>query len=581
MAGVPRSVDDERPAAPRIVLPITSRRLELTDRVCWVILGIAMAVAAGLILYLNRGTTFSPDQTFFFLDTPGLGAGDVFEPRTGHLVATTRLAYKAILETVGAEYVAFRLIAVATLLLCAALFYAVAKRRIGALPALAPSLVLLFLGSAWQHVVVPNGFTVMLSVAAGLAALLALERVDARGNIATCALLTVSVASYSTGLAFLVGVAISVLWRPDRRRRAWIFLVPLALYAAWWLVEMPSQAYGGQEPPTSNVLLIVNFTAEAFATVMAALTGLGYDFGGALDPFGESPPPALELGWGRILAALALIALVVRIMRGRLPASLWASLGILVTFWALAALVTGVGTRAPTAIRYIFPGSVAVLLVATDAARASRFSRSALAALFIAVLLSVATNLALLRDGANWFRDVQSGRTGAEFAMLELARDRVDPGFDPVGIVPELVSVKAAEYFATIDMYGSPAPSLAELERQGEDARESADQILARALALRLEASSSRPNGGCRQLSAVQAEAPAGFELPPGGARLRVRAPGPAALTLGRFGDLPAVELGSLSPRQPATLRIPPDASPRPWRAAVAGASSVEVCALR
>jgi len=581
MAGVPRSVDDERPAAPRIVLPITSRGLELTDRACWVLLGIGMAVAAGLILYLNRGTTFSPDQTFFFLDTLGLGAGDVFESRTGHLVATTRLAYKAILETVGAEYVAFRLIAVATLLLCAGFFYAVAKRRIGALPALAPTLVLLFLGSAWQHVVVPNGFTVMLSVAAGLAALLALERVDSRGDVAACALLTLSVASYSTGLAFLVGVAISVLLRPDRRRRAWIFLVPLVAYAAWWLWQMPSQAYGGEEPAASNVLLIVNFTAEAFATVMAALTGLGYDFGGNADPFAGPPPPALELGWGRMLAALAVIALIVRIRRGNVPHSLWASLGILVTFWALAALVTGVGTRAPTAIRYIFPGSVAVLLVATDAARASRFSRAGLAALFIAALLSVATNLALLRDGAAWFRDLQSGRIGAEFAMLELARDRVDPGFDPVGIVPELVSVRAAEYFATIDRYGSPAPSLAELERQGEDARESADQILARALALRLEASSPRANGRCRRLNAVEAEAPAGFELPRGGAMLRVQAPGPAALTFGRFGDLPSAELGSLSPRQPATLRIPPDASPRPWRAAVAGASSVEVCELR
>jgi hypothetical protein len=224
---------------------------------------------------------------------------------------------------------------------------------------------------------------------------------------------------------------------------------------------------------------------------------------------------------------------------------------------------------------------VAVLLVATDAARASRFSRFGLAALFIAALLSVATNVALLRDGANWFRDVQSGRIGAEFAMLELARDHVDPGFDPVGIVPELVSVKAADYFATIDRYGSPALSLGELDRQADDVRESADQILTRALALHLQGSSAQPGAQCRQLNAAEAEAPAGFELPRGGASLRVRGPSPADLTLGRFGDLPSVALGSLSPGRPATLRIPPDASPRPWRAAVAGASSVEVCALR
>jgi hypothetical protein len=581
MAGLPHILREQRATVPRIVLPITSRGLELTDRLCWVILGTAMAAAAALILYLNRGTTFSPDQTFFFLDTPDLDVGGVFEPRTGHLVATTRLAYKAILETVGADYLAFRLLALAALLLSAALFYAVIKRRIGAVPALAPTLVLLFLGSAWQHVVVPNGFTVMSSIAAGLAALLALERGDRRGDIAACALLTLSVVSYSTGLAFLVGVAISVLLRPDRQARAWIFLIPLALYAAWWLSETPSPAYAGEEPTPSNALLIPNFIAEALATVIAALTGLGYDFAGSTQPLAGPSQPGIELGWGRILAALAVVALVLRIRRGNVPPSLWVSLGIVLAFWSLAALVTGPGTRAPSAIRYIYPGAVGVLLVATDAARATRFSRLGLAVLFIAAALSLATNSALLRDGASWFREVQSGRVGAQFAMVELARDHVNPDFDPVGIVPELVSVKAATYFAAIDRYGSPAPSLSELERQDEDVRQGADRILANALGLHLQASSSRPDGGCRRLRAEQPGAPLGFELPRGGASLRVRAAGPAAVSLGRFATLPSVEAGELSPGERATLRVPSDSSPKPWRAAVVGASSVEVCALR
>jgi hypothetical protein len=103
------------------------------------------------------GTTFNPDELDWVFFTPSLSASDVLEPHNGNLIATTRLAYKAILETIGAEYVAFRLIAVSAVLLSAALFYALVKRRIGALPALAPTLVLLFLGSAWQHVVGPIG----------------------------------------------------------------------------------------------------------------------------------------------------------------------------------------------------------------------------------------------------------------------------------------------------------------------------------------------------------------------------------------------------------------------------------------
>jgi hypothetical protein len=139
----------------------------------------------------------------------------------------------------------------------------------------------------------------------------------------------------------------------------------------------------------------------------------------------------------------------------------------------------------------------------------------------------------------------------------------------------------AATYFGVVDRYGSPAPSLSELERQGEDVRQGADRILASALGLRLEASSSRPDGGCRRLRAEQPGAPVGFELPRGGASLRVRAAGPAAVSLGRFATLESVEAGELSPGERATLRIPSDSSPRPWRASVAGASSVEVCALR
>jgi hypothetical protein len=378
-------------------------------------------------------------------------------------------------------------------------------------------------------------------------------------------------------LAFLVGVAVSVLLRPDRRQRAWIFLVPLLLYAAWWLWVMPSQGYAGEEPRQSNALLIPSFIADTLATVMAALTGLGYDFGGP-------PQPAVELGWGRIVAALAVVALALRIRRGNLPSSFWVSLGIVLTFWSLAALVTGIGTRAPSAIRYIYPGAVGVLLVATDAARGFRFSRRGLAFVFIAAALSLATNIALLRDGASWFRETQSSRIGTQFAMLELARDRVDPNFDPVAMLPPdaRVSMEPATYFAAIDQYGSPAPSLSEIERFDEDVRQGADLILTSALGLRLEASSSRrPDGACRRLEAEQPGAPLGFELPRGGASLRVQVAGPAAVTLGRFATSPSVELGDLSPGERATLRIPSDSSLKPWRAAVAGARSVEMCALR
>ncbi|MGH2993540.1 MAG: hypothetical protein ACRDL1_08380 [Solirubrobacterales bacterium] len=565
-------MSEPRATVPRIVLPITSRGLAVTDRLCWVILAAAMATAAALILYLNRGTIFYFDELTWLYQTPGLDTpGEVLEPHEGHLIATTRLAFKAILETVGVEYVAFRLLAAASVLLSAGLFYALAKRRIGALPALAPTLVLLFLGSAWQHVVIPIGFPITFSVAAGLGALLVLERDDRPGDIAASLLLVLSVATYTTGLGFLVGVAVSVLLRPERRRRAWVFLVPLALYAAWWVWSLSSPSSAESETTPSNALLIPNWVADSLASVMAGLSGLGYDFA-------QRAPDVIDPTWGRILAALAIVALAIQIRRGSVPPSVWAFLGIALTYWALGALASG-PNRTPGSVRYIYMGSVAVLLVGVAAMPSIGFSKRLLAILFAAAALCLGANLALLRDAGKTFRDYSAG-VQSRLAALELARDRVDPNLD----VPDagLIEAPASAYFAVVDRYGTPAYSPAELGRQSEAVREETDRVQASQLELRLEASRAGPaDGSCETVSRRSPGAVIAFELPRGGATLRVRAAVPATLTLGRFGDLPSAELGSLSPGEAATLRIPPDASPRPWLASVSGARSVEVCPQR
>lgn len=560
-----------------MVLPITSGGLEVTDRLCWGALAVAMAIASALILYVGRGTIFYFDELTWLYASPGLDRpGDVLEPHSGHLIATTRLAFKAILETVGVDYLAFRLLAVASVLLSVGLFYALARRRIGALPALAPAFVLLFLGSAWQHIVTPIGFPITFSVAAGLCALLVLGRDGRRGDVAACLLLILSVATYTTGLAFLVGVAISVLMRPDRRGRAWVFLVPLVLYAAWFLWSLSGDSSAEGEITPSNVLLIPSWVAASLAAVLAALTGLGYAFAGGVSA--EGVPDAIDPAWGRVLAVLAIVAIAIRVRRGGVPRSVWVFAGVALTYWALGALASGF-TRSPESVRYVYVGSVAVLLVAVAALPPLRFSRRGIAILFAAAALSLCGNLALLRDGGSVFRGF-SASVQAQLAVLELARDHVDPDFDP----PEnpFVNAPASTYFAVLDRYGSAAYSLAELELQSESVREAADTGLTDALGLRLErARAGRSADACERVSRDASGAGVAFELPRGGATLRVHGAVPATLTLGRFGDLPSVELGSLSPAEAAALAIPPDASPRRWHGSLAGARAVEVCPLR
>ncbi|MGH2994011.1 MAG: hypothetical protein ACRDL1_10785, partial [Solirubrobacterales bacterium] len=497
----------------------------------------------------------------------------------GHLLATTRLIYKAVLETIGIDYITFRLLAVSTVLLSAAFLYALAKRRIGAVPALAPTLVLLFFGSAWQHVVVPIGFVSLLSITGGLASLLALERGDLRGDIAACALISLSIATFTTGFAFLVGVAISVLLRPDRQRRAWIFLIPLTLYAAWWLSQVSTSSAEQQAKP-SNVLLIPSYVAESLASVTAGLAGLNFEFADS----DSNPLLRDELGWGPVVATLAVVALALRIRRGNLPHSLWVSLGIVLTYWSLGALVASdFYSRAPSNVRYMYEGAVGVLLVATDASRSIRFSRLGLVVLFGACAFSLATNVALMREGAAIFRDEYSRQARAQFAMLELARDHVQPDFFAADAGRDVAPVRgvAASYFATVDRFGSPAFSLPELERQDDSVRQGADQLLARALGVRLDRSIRQPGRGCREIPASERGGAIGFELPRGGASLRAQGVAPGSMMLGRFATSPTVEVGSLFPGETAKLRIPPDSSPRPWRGSVTGVRAVTACALR
>lgn len=68
----------------------------------------------------------------------------------------------------------------------------------------------------------------------GLIALIALDGQGRRADIVACLGVLLSLACSSVGAAIAAGLAVDVLAGPDRRRRAWIVLGPLALYAIWW-----------------------------------------------------------------------------------------------------------------------------------------------------------------------------------------------------------------------------------------------------------------------------------------------------------------------------------------------------------
>ncbi|MGH2950559.1 MAG: hypothetical protein ACRDKX_00760, partial [Solirubrobacterales bacterium] len=463
-------------------------------RAAWSALGAAMAASVALVLWLGRETTFSIDELATFMDSPDLDTDGVLEPHNGHVAITARLVYKTVFETVGADYIAFRILAAGAVVLLAGLMFAYMSRRVGKLVALAPALVLLFFGTDFPHLLQGNGLAVLLSLSAGVGALLALDRRDARGDTGACALLCLGVVTYTVSLAFVVGAAASV-WLRGERRRLWVALVPAFLYAAWWLWARGEPGDAEEQIDLSNLLLIPAWAFQSLAAILGGLVGLDYDFTDAEGLDGIAGP---------VLALLAVIALAWRLRHPhRVPATLWAALAVLVTLWVMGGLVAN-DVRTPDSTRYMYPGAVAVLLVAAEATATTRWSRTAVVAVFAVAAIGVATNIALLRDGASDLRDGHTVDARSALAGVELAGAAADPSFNPNEAADEASPLRqsvvaapfaaaaadgespAGEYLEAADRYGTIGYSAAEVRGLDETARIRTDAFLAGALGLTL-----------------------------------------------------------------------------------------------
>jgi hypothetical protein len=493
------------------------------------------------------------------------------EPWNGHLQLTSRVLYKAIFETFGANYFALRVQNVFMAIVAAGVFFALARRRVGAVAALAPTLLLLFLGSAWTILLGGFGIVATSTIATGLAALLALERDDTRGDLAACVLITLSLASFSAGLAFLAGAIVAVLLRPTRWRDAWVFVIPLALYAAWWVW---ARQFHDDQSAGANALLVPYWILESIAANAGSLLGVNLQLR-------LGTPPSLETTtWARAAAIAFLIALVVRVRQGGLPRSFWVSVTVALAYWSLIGFVGSADpVRTPNVPRYIYPGAVVLLLVATDAVRGVAFSPRALAVLFSVTAFALIGNVALLRAGGESFR-AYGDQIGTDLAMIEVAKGSV-----PHDLVPALAQVDgvplidAGTYLTAVQRFGSPARTLAEVKKQPASLREAADTELGRIYRPTL---STAPRRGtdCERIAAAPGQ-PVSFDLPPGStANLRIPKGPPANVALRRFGERFSVAAGSLAPETTAALSLPADAAPDAWRAEVQ-ASTLTVCRER
>ena len=291
----------------------------------WIGLAALLLFTAAVVLRETRDTTLWGDDMGWALNRR---SGSLLRPHNGHFSLIPLLLYRALFATAGlTDYLPYRVMITVGHLAVGALLYVYARRRIGPIAALLPTAVLLTLGPAWQNFLWPFQIAWLISLSAGLVALLALDREDRRGDTVACAALAVAVASSGVGIAVAAGVVVDVI---GRRRPLWVIAAPLALYAVWWLIYQDSDFF------RHNVVVAPQFAADAAGGAVATVLGLTE---GRLDANGGLVDAGAALVWGRPLVLAAALVLVWRLAALRpVPVRVLALLVSAVAFWLLGGL---------------------------------------------------------------------------------------------------------------------------------------------------------------------------------------------------------------------------------------------------
>jgi hypothetical protein len=563
----------------------------------WILLGLASLLAISLALYFSRGRTFALDEWKYLVERRAWTWDSLMVPDNGHLMAIPMAVYKLLADLFGAtSHLPFSLVtAVIAQVVIPALLYILARPSLGPFGALVPAVLVAFLGSGWEVMMSSAAFNNQFGLAFGLATLLCLRRRDRAGDLGAAVLLTCSLFSYSIGLAFAAGVLVETALGPRARRRVWIGLVPLALYAGWWIW---ARKYGGADVTGYAVGSIFNGVFDEIAAGLAAITGL----------FRQSGSPdvgtaIVEVRTDRAapLVFLLVAAIVLRLMRGpRLSPRVWAVLVIFSVYLLLVGSVLAAG-RPPDASRYAYMAAVLILLMLVTLTEGMRLPRWWGWAASAVLAVSLVANVAGMRTAGTFFR-AESDYNRAELAALEAARGTVSPDFVPetgmTTLLPhEDLHFTAGEYFAAIDQFGSPALPQDQLPGAGEAERELADQVSARAVRAGLRPSSAEgppgappprveqatggvvhTEGGCvsfRTRPATVSEV--ALRVPRGHGLVIRNLPGEGLkISLARFADSPTVVLKPVHGN--AALDIPADRSPVPWRVFIETSRGIVAC---
>jgi len=553
-----------------------------SNRLGLVVLGAAMVASASLLLWLERGTTFMVDEWSWVNRAATGSLNDLLQPINQHLLLVPLALAKGLLGLWGMSLVPFEIAQIAGVLACSAVVYMFSRRRIGPILALAPAMVPLFLGSSYsvlmQTLLGVQGIYVLVF---GIGALLAIERSTKGGDLAACALLTLALASFSSGLAFVVGVAVAVLLSENRARRSYVWIVPLLLYGVYRLWALQFGSDGG--PQLANVPALPFYLVDSVAASATALFGrealVGKGPGASLFVTGFDLDQAMAALFFAALEIAAIVFAARRLARrGPMPVTLWSTLAVPIALWLTQGLALD-SVRMPGENRYLYAGAVVLTLAVVELARNVRLSRLGVAAVLGLTAVAIAGNAPRFEEGRAGIA-YHAPRARAYTGVMDLdGRYAPDPLFIPaaedLGAGAGALWITVGGYLELSERYGPFGDAPRQIMERSEEIRHGADLVAASMLELRLTPAPRPPNRGCfRAASAAGGEL---VVLPRGGAALY--ASGDTPVEVRRFAARETVPLGELAANRPAQLAVPADGA-RPWELWARKPAALTVCPL-
>ncbi len=540
------------------------------ERLPLALLAVAATCSAALLIVLSGRLYFYIDDWDVLLHRPGWTADALLAPHEGHLSLSLVASYKALQSVFGMDSITpFAVGATLAFVASAISLFAWLRIRVGDWLALAGAVAILFLGSAYEDLLIPFQLGFFAPMALGIAALLAFERGDRLGDIVACALLVAAISFNSVGLIFVAAIAVVAALEREVRARAWVVAGPVALYAIWFVVwgrDAPSQL------SFDNVATSLGFVLDGFANSISALFGLATS---------RDEQLVSTFDWGRPLLVVALVGAGWWVWRRRkFSPWLWGIVAAGVTFWFLIA-INATEFRSADLSRYRYPGAIVCVMIAAELLRGVRVTAPAIVVTFGIVALATLSNLDALHqdyDSRLPFTAVIAGGLGA----LDVARDVADPGL----VLDEENSdfayfglIDAGSYLAASEVYGSLGYSAEALPTAPERARVAADKVLGAALGLRV----ARPAAGARPVGCQPLELgaePATGVVPGAGLWLRAAPGADAEIGLRRYArESFPIDAGPIRGGERLVVDIPPDRSDAPWTYRLAGHGAVDVCA--